>query len=39
LRVASANSSTTCSRAERSTRIRERAQQSWPQLSKTEYGD
>jgi hypothetical protein len=34
-RVASANSSTTRSWTERSTRIRLRAQQSWPVLSKT----
>ena len=34
--VAAANSSTTCSCADRSTRIRLRAQQSWPALSKTE---
>ena len=38
-RVAAANSSTTRSWTDRSTRIRDRAQQSWPQLSNTEYGD
>ncbi len=37
--VAAANSSTTRSWTERSTRIRLRAQQSWPQLSNTAYGD
>ncbi len=36
--VAATNSSTTRSWTERSTRIRLRAQQSWPQLSNTAYG-
>ena len=39
LRVAAASSSTTWSWTERSTKIRLRAQQSWPVLSKTAYGD